>query len=79
MLYKDNTAGDKLLLSLEDLYEGQTASPIHAPYNTRRIVGSLERKGLVEVRDVECPYHPGRMKKFVFLTLRGRHALETLQ
>ncbi|MEM0040810.1 MAG: hypothetical protein QXY20_09490 [Thermofilum sp.] len=78
MLYKDSTGGDKLLLSLEDIYERQTKSPVYAPYNTRRIIGSLEKKGLVEVRDVECPYHPGRMKKFVFLTLRGRHALWAL-
>ncbi|MEM0040809.1 MAG: hypothetical protein QXY20_09485 [Thermofilum sp.] len=77
-LYRDEGL---IPLTLEELYMWDTKSHMWAPYNVTRIVRSLQKKGLVEVKRYPCPNpdHGGRLKKFVFVTPEGEKALRALQ
>ncbi|MEM3301747.1 MAG: hypothetical protein QXX23_07340 [Thermoplasmata archaeon] len=76
MLYRDKKS---IFPSFEEGYSAVTRSSVWAAHNVARIIYSLQSKGLVEIRELPCPFHPTHKKLFVFLTPEGRQALWALQ
>ncbi|MFH7836518.1 MAG: hypothetical protein QXL51_07965 [Candidatus Aenigmatarchaeota archaeon] len=73
-LYEDKSGG----WSLEEAYRARTRSAIYAPYNMARVAYGLEKKGLVEIKYLPCPFHHNHKKKFVSLTPEGERVALTL-
>ncbi|MEM4067288.1 MAG: hypothetical protein QXV17_10575 [Candidatus Micrarchaeaceae archaeon] len=65
--------------SLQDLYEAGAEPSLYTPYDIAKIIRKLQRKGLVEVKSLPCPYHKKRKKKFALLTEKGLMTLDALQ
>ncbi|MEM4048874.1 MAG: hypothetical protein QW750_06305 [Zestosphaera sp.] len=77
MLFNDGP--ESPVPSLQDLYDAGTEPSVYTPYDVAKIVRKLQKKGLVEVKSLPCPYHKKRKKKFALLTEKGLMTLDALQ
>ncbi|MCW1302627.1 MAG: hypothetical protein QXX36_03305 [Candidatus Rehaiarchaeum fermentans] len=55
-----------------DNYTRTTLSVYYTTLKAYRVVRSLEKRGLAELRREDCTYHKGRVKMYVYLTEKGK-------
>ena len=63
--------------AISDIVKG-CCSHKRKAWNTKRVSLSLQKWGLVEIAEEECPNHKGRIKEFVYLTPKGYKLLEII-